>query len=98
MRRNLDGPARAAERWLQLAAAPVFGAMAILAAIDEAGAPAIICAGAGLAPSGMVAMYLLMGLFHLGPWLRRISRQTCHSHRSAPIAEPDPANRQGERG
>ncbi|BBK37196.1 hypothetical protein STAQ_22740 [Allostella sp. ATCC 35155] len=98
MRQNLDGPARAAERWLQLAAAPVFGVMAILAAIDEAGAPAIICAGAGLASSGMVAMYLLMGVFHLGPWLRRISRQTCHSRRSPSIDEPRLANRQGERG
>lgn len=98
MTHHLGDAARAAEPCLQLAAAPVFAAMAVLAAIDEAGAPAFICASAGLAANGMVPMYLLMSLLHLGPWLRRFSRQTCHSRSPAPTDEPPSANRQGERG
>lgn len=56
-------------RWLQLAAAPVFAGMALLAAHEPA-ADMMCSAQGGSMLSGMVPMYLLMGLFHLGPWLR----------------------------
>jgi hypothetical protein len=58
-------------QWLRLAAAPVFAAMALVSATDAP--PLSMCAaGATLLPvDGMTAMYLLMSLFHLPPWLTR---------------------------
>jgi hypothetical protein len=55
--------------WIALAAAPVFALMAALSFVD--GPPPALCsAGSGLIPfDGMTAMYLLMTLFHLPPWL-----------------------------
>ena len=63
--------------WLALAAAPTFAAMAWV----MADAPAAICVSdAGMLPmDGMAWMYLLMGLFHLPPWLKLVSRPH-HSH------------------
>lgn len=55
--------------WIALAAAPVFALMAVLSLVDGP-APALCSAGPGLLPfDGMTAMYLLMTLFHLPPWL-----------------------------
>jgi hypothetical protein len=57
--------------WLALAAAPTFAAMALWSAF-AAGEP--VC-GMGSSPlGGMTAMYLLMGAFHLAPWLRLLGR------------------------
>jgi hypothetical protein len=63
--------------WLSLAATPTFAAMALLSAVHGSGMPDMICsAAAGGSPlSGMVPMYALMSAFHLGPWLRRLSRR-----------------------
>jgi hypothetical protein len=61
---------RGAVGWLALAASPTFALMAWIAA---AGAPAMpLCSAAsGILPiDGMTAMYLLMSLFHLSPWLK----------------------------
>ena len=53
-------------RWLSLAAAPTFAAMALWSAL--AGHEPIC----GASPhSGMTAMYGLMCAFHLGAWLKR---------------------------
>jgi hypothetical protein len=62
-----------ATRSLALAAAPVFGVMALLTGLTDRGE--MICSSmhAGLPLNGMPAMYVLMGLFHLAPWLRLIS-------------------------
>ncbi|MDU0339337.1 hypothetical protein [Bosea rubneri] len=62
---------RAAD-WLALAAAPTFAAMGLLTLVFENGAPTLPCAAMpGAAPmNGMAAMYLLMSVFHLAPWLR----------------------------
>lgn len=61
-------------RGLSLAAAPTFAVMAALSASDPAAD--MICSMSGMSMhgasgfSGMVPMYLLMSLFHVGPWLR----------------------------
>lgn len=67
------GLARIAARWLALAAAPTFGIMALLTDLTDGGG--MICSSmqAGLPLNGMPAMYLLMGMFHLAPWLRLMS-------------------------
>jgi hypothetical protein len=70
MTRHLTGTR---EQWLarglSLAAAPTFATMALLTHVSG-GAPDMICSTAGASPlSGMVPMYLLMGAFHLAPWL-----------------------------
>jgi hypothetical protein len=56
-------------RWLAFAASPTF---ALMAGIDASSAShaAMCAAGSGpLSIGGMTAMYLLMSLFHLPPWL-----------------------------
>ena len=56
--------------WLALAASPVFALMAWDAANDPAAA--LLCSSASdlLPVDGMPAMYLLMSVFHLPPWLK----------------------------
>ena len=67
-----------AGRWIGLAAAPVFAAMASLAA---AGAPRMPLCAAAMSPiDGMAWMYLLMSLFHLPPWLRLAFDRPIISH------------------
>ena len=60
---------------LALTAAPVFAGMALLTGAQGGGSSGAICLpGHGLSPlSGMVPMYLLMFVFHTGPWLKLIS-------------------------
>ena len=55
-------------RPLRLAAAPTFALMALVSVVEAA--PRAVCAGgAPVLPVGGLAMYLLMSLFHLAPWL-----------------------------
>lgn len=63
--------ATTAAKALSLAAAPCFAAMALATA---AGVDSMICAPgrSAFAYDGMAAMYLLMAVFHLPPWLRRL--------------------------
>lgn len=60
--------ARRVADWLGLAAAPAFGLMALLTA--EGGSAAEMLCGSVSPFGGMVPMYLLMSVFHAGPWLR----------------------------
>jgi hypothetical protein len=64
-----------AASWLSLAATPTFAMMALLAAVHDGGMPGMMCSGSGSPLSGMTTMYLLMSAFHLGPWLRLLSRR-----------------------
>ena len=62
-------------KWLCLAASPTFALMAWIAANDAP--PMALCSsGSSILPvGGMTAMYLLMSLFHLSPWLKLASRR-----------------------
>jgi hypothetical protein len=75
---SCDGKGAAAARdiakWLRLAAAPTFAAMALLTGVAGGGPLDALCtAGHGSALNGMVPMYLLMSAFHSAPWLKLIS-------------------------
>jgi hypothetical protein len=64
-----------AAAWLSLAATPTFAVMALLATVHDGSMPDMMCSGGGSPLSGMVTMYALMSAFHLGPWLRLLSRR-----------------------
>jgi hypothetical protein len=66
-----------AAAWLALAATPTFAVMTLLAAVHGGAMPDMMCsaAGGGSPLSGMATMYALMSAFHLGPWLRLLSRR-----------------------
>lgn len=65
--------ARGAAGWLALAASPTFALMAWIAA-NDAPSTALCSSGSSILPiDSMTAMYLLMSLFHLSPWLKRAS-------------------------
>lgn len=66
---------RQTARGLQLAATPIFAAMALLSAYDAD--DGMICSMQGSSMlTGMVFMYLLMSLFHLGAWLKLFIRDS----------------------
>jgi hypothetical protein len=71
--------------WLSLAAAPTFAFMALLTAVPGSGPLDMLCSTApGASPfTGMGLMYLLMSAFHLGPWLRLISRRQTQRRKQA---------------
>ncbi len=67
------GRARGAAGWLALAASPTFALMAWIAA-NDAPSMAFCSFGSSILPiDGMTAMYLLMSVFHLSPWLKLAS-------------------------
>ncbi len=67
--------AHVATGWLALAASPAFALMAWIA--NDAPPMAFCSSGSSILPiNGMTAMYLLMSLFHLSPWLKLASSQT----------------------
>jgi hypothetical protein len=74
-RESVSAATLRAGRWLGLAAAPTFAAMAILAVHPGASPAETLCPavrGAALS-GGMATMYVLMAVFHLTPWLRLIA-------------------------
>jgi hypothetical protein len=80
--------ALALAKWLPFAAAPTFVIMALLTAVFDRGLPQAFCSAAGSPlPGGMASMYLLMGAFHMVPWLKLVSRR-----RTSPGSlDPNPA-------
>ena len=59
--------------WLAYAASPTFAVMALMAS-NGADSVVICSTGSSVLPiDGMTAMYLLMCLFHLTPWLKLAS-------------------------
>ena len=75
---NQARPGHGTVLWLSLAAAPTFAFMALLTAVPGGGPLDMLCSATpGASPfTGMALMYLLMSVFHLGPWLKLIaSRQ-----------------------
>jgi hypothetical protein len=81
-----EWPQASAERVLALAATPAFAIMALLSGIQDGAMPGMLCsAGPNASPlTGMVPMYVLMGAFHVVPWLRLITnwRRGAHQARS----------------
>jgi hypothetical protein len=72
------GPSPA--KWLGLAAAPTFAAMALWTALLSS--PPDMCSAmrGSAAMNGMTLMYLLMSVFHASPWLKLIlGRRACMS-------------------
>lgn len=71
--KRAGGPPRDITGWVALAATPTFGIMALLTAV--AGGGDMICSSVreGLPLNGMTVMYLLMGFFHLTPWLKLVT-------------------------
>jgi hypothetical protein len=68
---------------LGLAAAPTFAVMALLTQIHSSSTAAMLCAPMhDMFPvDGMVLMYALMSVFHVGPWLKLIRSLTHHHWR-----------------
>jgi hypothetical protein len=62
-----------ASNWLRLAAAPTFAIMALLTAVDGGPKDMVCSTMRDASPlTGMVAMYVLMSIFHSRPWLKLI--------------------------
>jgi hypothetical protein len=82
------------ERWLCLAATPIFAIMALMTSVPSGGPMDMFCSsGHGSPLNGMAAMYWLMSAFHSAPWLKlefgrrsagSESRHAGHAGRSAP--------------
>lgn len=64
--------------WLTLAAAPTFAALAVHTGHSGGGTAALLCGEAHESSllTGMTAMYGLMAIFHLPPWLKLASKAT----------------------
>lgn len=69
-----DTAASRAAHWLGLGAAPAFAIMAALTALFRDDMP-MICSSDAFPLSGMIPMYVLMSVFHSGPWLKLLARR-----------------------
>jgi hypothetical protein len=78
-------PVLGAAEWISLAAAPTFAIMAVLTGTLGGRPSDMLCSAMQDASPlvGMFLMYWLMSAFHLGPWLKLISRRRSSAHRSS---------------
>jgi hypothetical protein len=60
-------------KWLRLAATPAFAIMALLSGMMPGPMDYLCSAGTAAPLTGMAAMYLLMSVFHLPPWLTLVA-------------------------
>ena len=62
---------------LHLAAAPLFAGMAVVSSLSSEEASDVLCAAAHGSSwlTGMTAMYMVMSLVHLPPWIGWLSRR-----------------------
>ena len=72
-----ESPKSSTDGLLSLAAAPTFAIMALFTVIQGDGMQGTVCAAAPNASplTGMATMYLLMGAFHLAPWLKLMANR-----------------------
>ena len=87
-----DGTMLEVAGWLSLAAAPSFSIMAVLTEIFGHEATMGVMTPNPSLLSGMTPMYVLMAVFHSGPWLRLIgsarSRWSTREQESAATLGP----------
>jgi len=58
---------------LGLMASPIFATMAVLTSMPGDGPAEAFCSSVHASPlGGMTTMYLLMGAFHVAPWIRLV--------------------------
>lgn len=77
---NASTRAHSAAGWLGFAASPTFALMSWMAANHAPSMGMCSPVSGNLPMDGMTAMYLLMSVFHLSPWLKLASgRPVTHS-------------------
>lgn len=74
---------------LRLAAAPTFALMACISAASSPGITMCSAAQAFVAINDMALMYLLMGFFHLSPWLKLLCARSRHRNTLVTQTEGD---------
>jgi len=78
-----------ASNYLRLAAAPTFAIMALLTGVIGSPKNLLCSAAHDVSPlTGMAAMYLLMSIFHLPPWLKLISSRGKGRPADLPVVQP----------
>ncbi len=83
-------------RWLGLAAAPTFAMMALWTGLSSDHPDMLCMSMQGSSPlSGMTVMYMLMGAFHLSPWIKLVSgrRSVARRRSQAAFGHPSPSER-----
>jgi hypothetical protein len=88
-RRNKANDRKEVGGWLHLAATPTFAAMAALT-VFASNPMDTLCSAHGMSPlGGMTTMYLMMGTFHAGPWLKRVAQWRAGRNRSGTCSRPE---------